>query len=154
VSESPFLELHVCVQVHLSRFRRFMAEPKSDHAEIHTTAQHGHGCSMPQRVWRHCLRSQRWTPLTCCGDVPRDKLLQGICAEVPAIGTREDRIVWISALLRHPSLQRSGDVRAQRCTSHLATFSETADMSPDTKFNILATQGGDLAVAQACLNCD
>jgi hypothetical protein len=92
-------ELHVCVQVHLSGLGRLMAKPESDHTQIHAAAEHRHSCAVPEGMWCHCFGRQGATALACRGNVPRNKLLQAIGAEAPAVGTREDRIFWLSALL-------------------------------------------------------
>jgi len=49
------LEPHIGMQVDLGCFRRFMAEPESDHAQIHTVPEQVHGCRVPQGVWRYRL---------------------------------------------------------------------------------------------------
>jgi (p)ppGpp synthase/HD superfamily hydrolase len=56
--ERAFLQLHVGMQIDLGRLRRFVAEPKSNDAQIHTTMQQGHGSRVPQRVRRYLLRFQ------------------------------------------------------------------------------------------------
>ena len=51
------LELHVGVQVDLSRLRRFVAKPESDHAQVHTAPEQVHGCRVPQGVGCYRLAS-------------------------------------------------------------------------------------------------
>ena len=48
--ERTFLELHVGMQINLGRLCRFVAEPKSDHAQIHPTTQEGMAAAC-LKVW-------------------------------------------------------------------------------------------------------
>jgi hypothetical protein len=32
-----------------------MAEPESDHTQIHAAPEHGHGCAVPESMWCHCF---------------------------------------------------------------------------------------------------
>jgi hypothetical protein len=38
------------MQMDLGRLRRFVAEPKSNDAQIHTTMQQGHGSRVPEGI--------------------------------------------------------------------------------------------------------
>ena len=79
------------VKVHLSRLCRFMTEPQSDHGEIHAPTQQSHGRGVTKRVRCHGLGGERRTGSTCAGEMPQNESLQCICAQAPAVGTREDR---------------------------------------------------------------
>jgi hypothetical protein len=46
------------VQIDLGSLCRFMAEPESDHTEVHTATEQGHGGRVPKGVGRHLLRRQ------------------------------------------------------------------------------------------------
>ena len=58
VGQGSLFELHVGVQVNLSSLGGFMAEPKSDHTQIHAAVEHGHGCAVSKGVWRDCFGNQ------------------------------------------------------------------------------------------------
>ncbi len=64
MSEGSLFKLHICMEIDLRRLGRFMAEPKSNHGEIHTVAEQGHRGRVAQGVRRYLLRYERWTGLT------------------------------------------------------------------------------------------
>ncbi len=63
--QRTFLQLHVGMQVDLGCLRRFVTEPKSDHAQIHSPPQQAHGRRVPQGMWRHGFPFQGRTGLGC-----------------------------------------------------------------------------------------
>jgi hypothetical protein len=85
VRQRFLLELHIGVEVDLGCFSRFMAQPKSNDTEIHTTAKHRHGGTVAQCVRRHVLGSERWAASTGGRDVLCNQPLQGIGAQPSSI---------------------------------------------------------------------
>jgi hypothetical protein len=81
IDNSPFLKLHIRMQVHLSCLGRFVAKPKGDHAQINSPAEQSHGCSMTQGMWCDLLSPQRRTSSAGTGDVFRDEALECISTE-------------------------------------------------------------------------
>jgi len=63
MSECSFFQLHGGGKIDLGGFARFVAEPKSDDAEVYVAAQQCHGCRMPTRQtgsWRP-LPQENWS---------------------------------------------------------------------------------------------
>ncbi len=98
--ECAFLELHVGMQINLGCLRRFVTEPESDHAQVHTAPEQVHGCRVSQRVRRHGLGYERGTGLTRGSSMPRHEPLKCIGAKTPTARTGENGIAWLSVLPR------------------------------------------------------
>jgi hypothetical protein len=90
--ECAFLESHIGMQVNLGRLRRFVTEPKSYHAQIHSTLQQTHGRRVPQRVRRHGFFLERGAGLACSCGMARDEPLKCVSAEMAAARTGKDGV--------------------------------------------------------------
>jgi len=86
------------VKVDLGRFAGFVAKPKGNDAEIYAALKESHGCAVAQGVRSDRLAIERRTGSTSGCDMFRDQPLQGIGAHSPAVGTREDEILWLARL--------------------------------------------------------
>src|SRR5712691_12552373 len=51
------------MQVDLRRLDTLMAEPQRDHRYIYSALAQEHGAGVPEHVWSHVLRSQRWAAI-------------------------------------------------------------------------------------------
>ena len=110
--ERAFLELHIGMQVDLGRLRRFVTEPKGDHAQIHSPPQQAHGRCVPQGVRRHGFFLDRGTGFARGSRMTRYEPLKGISAERSTPRTGEDGIARFTMLPRQPRLQNGDDIRS------------------------------------------
>lgn len=55
MSEGSLFQLHVGVQVDLGRFRRFVAQPESNDAEVDASMKQRHSGRVAQGVWGYSL---------------------------------------------------------------------------------------------------
>jgi hypothetical protein len=129
-----------------------VAKPKGNDAEIYAALKQGHGRTVAQGVRRDRLAIERRLGSTSSCHMFRDQPLQGIGAHSPAVGTREDEILWLALLAGQPFLEHCGDVGSQRSASHLSALSETADVSACAKLHVLAPKRREFTVAEAGLN--
>lgn len=100
MGKGSLFELHIGVEVDLRRFSRFMAEPKSDHAEVHTPPQQRHGDAVSQGMWRDLFRPERRAGLPRDSDMTCNQSLYCIGAETPALGVGKDGVVCLCTLAR------------------------------------------------------
>jgi len=89
------LETHIGMQVDLGCFRRFMAEPECDHAQVYTVLKQVHGCRVSQGVWSYRLLFERGTRLTCTDGMSSYESLESICTEACAARGGKDGIVRV-----------------------------------------------------------
>jgi hypothetical protein len=64
---------------------------------------------------------------------------------------REDRIIRTATTLGEPGRQDLYEVATKRRATHLASLARTADVSPDAKVYIAASEGPDLGVSESRL---
>ena len=140
MSERSFFQLHVGMKIDLGGLSRFVAEPKSNDAEIHAAAQQRHGRRMPKRVRFHFLGFERWATQAGRCNVLGHQALQCIGAETSPVGTGEDRIVGLASLLRQSFLEDGRNVGAQRRASQFTAFPEATDVSADAEFDIASAK--------------
>jgi hypothetical protein len=84
--------------------------------------------------------------------VLRNESLQCVGTEAGAIQAGKDGLIRASVLLNQPFFENGGDIRPERCASHLPAFSQTAEMSTDAELHILTSKRCNLAVTKPGLN--
>ena len=136
MSERLFLETHVGVQVDLCGLRRFVAEPQSDHAEVHTVAQEIHGCGMSKRVGRDGLADEGATGSLGLSDVPGDEALQCVGTEGTTAGGGKCGGTWIQRLFGEPCLEDFNNVRTEWRAARLPALAPATDVRTGAEYHV------------------
>jgi len=149
--EGFLLDREVGVQVDLGGADLLVPEPERDHGRVDAGVEESHRGGVSQDVWCDRLGPER---RACRGGVRRvfrEPVLDGVCAERPAGGGGEQRIVGSSFALACPDAQHGGGLLSEWRDALFSAFADAVDVRVGAEADVAEGEAGQLRDAQAGL---
>ena len=144
LGQGLFFQCEISIEIDLSGFYRFMAQPKSNHGAIHAGLKQFHRGGVPQDMRGYALLSQGSAVFPRLRDVAREQVLNAISAQGSTTGTWEQRFGIFSPLFPKPRSEDCDCGFGQRGTAFLSTFAPAVYMRASPQRDILVPQRSHL----------
>ena len=152
LGQGLFFQCEISIEIDLSGFHRFVAQPKCNHGAIHAGLKQFHRGGVPQDMRGYALLSQGSAVFPRLGHVTREQVLNAISAQGSTSCTGEQRFGISSPLLPNPCAEDRDRGFGQRGTAFLSPFAPAVYMCASAQRDIVLPQRGHLGQAQAGLH--
>ena len=152
VVERSLFEARIAVEVAAGRLFLFVAEPERDHHRADVGLEECHRGGVPEGVSGDLLGLQRWAALGGDSGVFGDQPFDGVAAERPTVGGREQRVGGLALAFFEPDPGDLDGLAGERDRSLLAVLALGEQVAGRAEPQVLAAQAGEFGDAQPGLD--
>src|SRR5437867_7462341 len=126
--------------IHLHRFDRLVAEPKSNDRAVNAMVEQVHSERVAKHVGRDPFFRESRTRMTGLGNMFVNDVRHSVLAETSASGIWKQRIAGTTGPFTDPAIKSGNRFLTQRCGSFFSSFASTPHVGSGVQYDVFTAE--------------